>query len=120
MTAPAETVKAPAETAKAPVTAISDDLFVRFVDWIGRTPRTARAYITNLRQFGAYLAYRGIDRPCRGDVLSYRDWLIGEHEAIRQDGDRGWAYRDAPGSRITCTAATATTAIAMIHRFCPR
>lgn len=117
MTALAEPEKTPAETAKAPVTAISADLFARFVDWIGRTPRTARAYITNLRQFGAYLAYRGIDRPCRADVLSYRDWLTGEHEAIRQDGDRGWAYRDAPGSRITCTAATVRAYMQSVRAF---
>lgn len=81
-------------------TVLFDD-FIRFID---RGEKTTRTYITNLRQFAAWLAFRAIRRPARQDILSYRDYLATEHDAIQLDPDsaEGWTYRtDGSGSRIT-------------------
>jgi len=87
---------------------LSPELFTRFVAWIDRSAKTARTYIVNLRQFVAWLHYAAITRPVREDIISYRDYLAAEHEAIQLDGS-GWKYRtDRNGNRIKviCKAAT--------------
>ena len=65
------------------------DDFIRFID---RGEKTTRTYITNLRQFAAWLAYRSISRPIRQDILFYRDYLAAEHDAIQLDPNsaNGW------------------------------
>lgn len=82
---------------------LQPQLFQKFVSWIDRSPNTTRAYIINLRQFAVWLAYSSITRPVREDIISYRDYLCSEHDAIQLDGDslNGWKYRtDKVGNRI--------------------
>lgn len=79
---------------------LTPDLFARFVSWIDRSAKTARTYIVNLRQFVAWLRYSDIVQPIREDIISYRDYLCAEHEAIQLDGDT-WRYRtDGSGNRV--------------------
>lgn len=87
-------------------------LLTGFIDYLDRSPATARTYAGNLRQFLAYLRYKGIERPTRADIMAFRDYLLQEHEAIiyAPDTAAGWAYRlDHAGRRYTtrCEAATA-------------
>ena len=89
--------KLPAQSSLTP------DIFTRFVNWIDRSPATARTYIINLRQFVAWLRYAAIIQPCRADIIAYREYLSSEHEAIQIDGN-GWKYRtDSHGNRLTIT-----------------
>ena len=79
--------------------ALFDD-FIRFID---RGEKTTRTYIVNLRQFAAWLKFAAVSRPVRQDIISYRQYLTEEHEAIQLDplSVTGWTYRtDAAGSRI--------------------
>ena len=64
---------------------LSAGLFMDFVKWVDRSAGTTRTYIINLRQFAAWLKYTVCTRPQREDILSYRDWLSKEHEAIQID-----------------------------------
>jgi integrase/recombinase XerC len=64
-----------------------------FIKWIDRGEKTTRSYLVNLRQFVAWLNYAGIQNPTRADIISYRQWLCTEHEAIQLDPAAGWKYR---------------------------
>lgn len=78
-------------------------LFNDFVSWIDRSKNTTRAYIINLRQFAVWLNYSAITRPVREDIISYREYLCTEHDAIQLDSNNlnGWKYRtDKDGNRI--------------------
>ena len=88
-TAIINTYNVPAEKELAP------SLFDEFVRWIDRSAKTSTTYIINLRQFVAWMRYAGIVRPQRADVISYRQWLEAEHEAIQLDDTApdGWTYR---------------------------
>ncbi len=90
--------------------AFSFSLFDSFIKYIDRGDRTARTYLCNLRQFASWLSYSQIRKPQREDVISFRDWLLSEHEAIIYSKDpRGWEYRkDQRGRilRISCKPAT--------------
>lgn len=82
---------------------LQTNLFSSFVSWIDRSKNTARAYIINLRQFAVWLRYSSITRPVREDILSYREYLCTEHDAIQLDSEslNGWKYRtDKAGNRI--------------------
>ena len=88
-------------------------LYEDFIKYIDRGERTTRTYITNLRQFAAYLAYKMITRPQRQDVIAYREYLAAEHDAIQLDAEAGsgWSYRtDAKGRRYTITCKPNTVA----------
>lgn len=79
-------------------------LFDDFISFIDRGEKTTHTYITNLRQFAAWMAYRAIRRPAREDILFYRQWLMAEHDAIQLDpcSVTGWTYRtDRNGNRYT-------------------
>ena len=74
-----------------------------FINFIDRGEKTTRTYIVNLRQFAAWLKYAAISRPTRNDIISYREYLSAEHEAIALDpqSEKGWTYRkDAKGHKI--------------------
>lgn len=87
-------------------------LFEEFITYIDRGEKTTKTYITNLRQFAAFLAYKAISRPQRQDVISYRDYLTAEHEAIQYDPAAGWTYRtDRSGRRYTTTCKPTTVKI---------
>lgn len=74
---------------------LKPDLFITFIRWIDRGPATTQSYINNLRQFAAWLKYKGITRPQRQDILSFRDYISGEHDAISlaPKTAAGWIYR---------------------------
>lgn len=96
--------------------------FADFVAWIDRSPKTTRTYLTNLRQFAAWMAYSRINRPVRNDVINYREWLLSEHEAVEiaPDSLQGWQYRtDRAGNVITikCTPNTVTAYLRTVKQF---
>ena len=85
---------------------LSPGLFQDFIEYIDRGAKTTATYITNLRQFAAWMAYKAIRRPARRDIIEYRDYLGTEHEAIQIDieSPAGWRYRtDSQGRRFTVT-----------------
>ena len=95
------------------------DDFIRFID---RGERTTRTYINNLRQFAAWLAYSSIERPTRQDILSYRQYLQEEHDAIQLDpgSGSGWTYRtDGTGNRYTviCRPNTVKQYLQSVRQF---
>ena len=88
-------------------------LFDDFIAWIDRSDKTTRSYTTNFRQFIAWLKYTAIRNPQRQDIISYRQWLTAEHEAIKLDPDsvNGWKYRtDSAGNRLKITCKPNTIA----------
>lgn len=97
-------------------------LFNDFVSWIDRSKKTTRSYLTNLKQFVAWMRYAAIVNPVRQDIISYRDWLTAEHDAIALDPDTltGWKYRtDSTGTpiKIVCKANTVTAYLRVVCQF---
>lgn len=97
-------------------------LFDDFISFIDRGAKTTRTYITNLRQFAAWLKYAAISRPQRQHILSYRDYLAAEHDAIKLDPDsvNGWTYRtDSRGNRykVTCKPNTVKQYLQSVRQF---
>ena len=94
-----------------PANDLQTSLFNEFIRFIDRGEKTTRTYITNLRQFAAWLKYASIARPMRQDIISYRDYLSAEHDAIQLDQAEGWIYRrDKNGNRIRVTCKPNTIA----------
>ena len=94
-----------------PANDLQTSLFNEFIQFIDRGEKTTRTYITNLRQFAAWLKYASIARPMRQDIISYRDYLSAEHDAIQLDQAEGWIYRrDKNGNRIRVTCKPNTIA----------
>ena len=97
-------------------------LFADFIDFIDRPGRTTQTYLTNLRQFMAWLKYAGITQPTREDIKAYRTYLLSEHEAIMLDpaAPAGFSYRlDNAGNRQTtrCKPTTAAQYINSVRQF---
>ena len=97
-------------------------MFYEFAAWIDRSDKTTRSYITNLKQFAAWLKYTAIRNPVRQDIISYREWLTREHEAIRLDDKTacGWSYRmDSCGNplKIVCKANTVAAYLRSVCQF---
>lgn len=95
----------------APAQEITAALFNDFVAFIDRSEKTTRTYLTNLKQFMAWLKYAAITRPVRQDIISYRQWLTAEHDAISfaPDTAAGYAFRtDANGNpvKVICKPTT--------------
>ena len=108
--------------AAAPAQDLKPALFEDFIAFIDRPGRTTQTYITNLRQFAAWLAYKQIRRPQRREILLYRDYLSAEHEAIKLDpgSPGGWAYRtDGSGNRYTvkCRPNTVKQYLQSVRQF---
>lgn len=102
--------------------ALQPRLFEDFIQFIDRPGKTAKTYITNLRQFCAWLRYSAITAPQRADVIAYRDYLTVEHDAIQLDqaAPQGWTYRtNAAGKRyrITCKPATVAQYLRSVRQF---
>ena len=107
-------------TASGP--SFSPSLFEDFVRWIDRSEKTTRTYLTNLRQFMAWLKYAAVSQPVRNDVLTFRDWLSTEHDAIMLSPATasGWKYRtDTHGNpqRITCKPNTIAQYLRSVCQF---
>lgn len=91
---------------------LNSSLVDDFIAYIDRTKKTAQTYLTNLRQFAAWMCYKGITRPEHKDIVSYRDYLAAEHEAIQIDPATGWKYRtDRNGNPCIITCKPNTTAL---------
>ncbi len=108
--------------AQAPAPRFDPATINDFVSWIDRSEKTTRAYLTNLRQFAAWMQYKGIQAPVRDDIISYRQWLQTEHDAIMLDPGSvdGWKYRtDKAGMpiRIVCSANTAAQYLRSVCQF---
>ena len=93
-----------------------------FIAWIDRSEKTTRSYLTNLKQFITWLRYAAITTPQRNDIISYRQWLTVEHDAITLDNNSvtGWKYRtDATGNpiKINCKANTVAQYLRSICQF---
>ena len=98
----------------------NSSLFNDYIAFIDRCPKTTRTYIVNLRQFAAWLSFSNINHPVRADIISYREYLLTEHEAIQLDPLTGWKHRtDAAGNRIIvkCTPNTATQYLRSVAQF---
>ena len=105
-----------------PAQTIGSGLFMDFVTWIDRSPKTTRSYLTNLKQFLAWMKYAGIERPSRQDIISYREWLTVEHDAIRlaPSSPSGWEYRtDGTGEpvKVICAANTVAQYLRSVAQF---
>lgn len=103
-----------------PANDLTPALFDSFISFIDRGEKTTRTYITNLRQFAAWLAYKAISRPVRQDIIFYRDYLTSEHDAIQYDPAAGWKYRtDRKGDRcrITCRPNTIKLYLQSVRQF---
>ena len=97
-------------------------LFSDFVSWIDRSEKTTRSYLVNLRQFMAWLKYADVINPQREDIISYRQWLTAEHDAIALDlqSPRGWSYRTDPAGnpqRICCRPNTVAQYLRTVCQF---
>ena len=101
---------------------MGQNLFAAFVEYIDRSPKTARTYLTNFRQFAAWMKFAAVQQPTRQDVINYREWLIAEHDAIELDtaAPQGWRYRtDHSGNRqrIVCKPNTVKQYLQSVKQF---
>lgn len=101
---------------------ITSGLFADFVAFIDRSEKTTRTYLTNLRQFMAWLRYTAISRPVRQDIISYRQWLTAEHDSIQLAPDTvsGWEYRtDGTGKpiKVSCKPSTVKAYLQSVKQF---
>lgn len=106
----------------APTNEFSPTLFYDFIAWIDRSEKTARSYLTNLKQFMAWLKFAAVKNPSRQDVIAYRQWVSAEHEAISlsPDSDGGWKYRlDKTGSplKVMCKPNTVALYVRSVCQF---
>ena len=106
----------------AAATAITGKMFADFVSFIDRTESTTQAYLTNLRQFMAWMKYTETEYPQRADIILYRDWLTAPHDAIQlcPVAVCGWTYRtDKAGNRqiVTCKPNTIAQYLRSVQQF---
>ena len=107
-------------TAVIPAQDLRASYITDFVSFVDRGEKTTKTYITNLRQFAAWLAFKTIRRPVRQDVICYRDYLTTEHDAIQYNPVAGWEYRtDHNGNRcrVTCKPNTIKQYLQSIRQF---
>ena len=50
-----------------------DDLISRWVNFVDRTPATAKAYTVAVKRFYSYLKDNNVTNPTRQDIINYRD-----------------------------------------------
>lgn len=87
-------------------------LIFDFVAYVDRPGKTAETYLTNLKQFAAWLNYQEIQRPRRADIIRYRDYLLSAHPAIRFSVQPpGWKYKtDSAGRKVSISCRPGTVA----------
>lgn len=98
---------------------LKPEYITRFVDYIDRSHKTTLTYLSNLKQFAAWMTYSGITQPTREHILLYRQYLSEEHDAISLT-PTGWAYRfDDQGNRlrIRCSANTVAQYLRSVRQF---
>lgn len=94
--------------------------FAAYIAFIDRSEKTAQTYTKNLRQFAAFLHYRGIEAPTREDIIAYRDYLLSEHEAVIFDPVTGWRPKtDGSGGpfMVSCKPNTAAQYLRSVSAF---
>ena len=91
----------------------------RFAAFIDRGEKTTATYVTNLRQFLAWMRFAGVVRPAREDVVRYREYLCTEHAAIRlaPEDPAGWAYRTDSRRTVRCRPATVAQYLRSVCQF---
>lgn len=85
-----------------------------------QSEKTVKTYITNLRQFIAYLSYKAIKNPVENDIKEYKIYLKKPHEAIKLNRDGSWSYRrDKSGNKIIieCKPATIKLYLQSVKQF---
>lgn len=65
---------------------ITAGLMDRFTAYLDVKPKTVETYSKALRQFGSYMADRGITRPQREDIISFREHLKEDHSPATVQG----------------------------------
>lgn len=103
-----------------PASDLQPAYFEDFISFIDRGEKTTRTYIANLRQFAAWLQYTATSRPTRQDIISYRQYLSAEHDAIQLDPATGWKFRtDSRGNRykVTCRPNTVKQYLQSVKQF---
>lgn len=60
---------------------ITSGMMQDFINFIDATPNTVSTYTRGVKQLYAYLAYNGITRPTREDIIAFREELKEEHKA---------------------------------------
>ena len=105
-----------------PASDLQPALFEDYISFIDRGAQTTRTYLTNLRQFAAWLRYESISRPTRQHIIAYRDYLSKEHYAIKLDptSPQGWTFRKDSNSKrfiVTCRANTVKQYLQSIKQF---
>ena len=109
-------------TTTAIISPLHSSMFDDFISFIDRGEKTTRTYLTNLRQFMAWLNYSGITEPTRQDIILYREYLTAEHDAIQLDptNPEGWTYRTDHSGRplkVKCKAATVKQYLQSVRQF---
>lgn len=109
-------------TATAAPAQFNAGLLADFIAWINRSEKTTRSYITNLKQFMAWLKYAAILNPIRDDIIAYKEWLSAEHDAISLDAGSaaGWRYRtDGAGNplKVNCKPNTIAQYLRSVSQF---
>jgi len=97
-------------------------LINEFLAYIDRPGRTEHTYLTNLKQFAAWLCFKEIRQPVRNDIVNYREWLSSEHEAIKLDASTpaGWRFRLDPAGhplRVICKPNTIAQYLRSVCQF---
>ena len=54
---------------------IRGELFSRFIEYLDAAPKTVESYTKALRQLAGYFSLKGISRPQRDDILSFKEDL---------------------------------------------
>ena len=61
-------------------TALTDDIFSKWLHYTDVTPKSHATYTRAIKMFVAYLRWNRIDAPTRDDIITYRDLLKKEHK----------------------------------------
>lgn len=93
----------------------SPSLVQGFIDFVDGSKKTTETYVNNLKQFVVWTRYQDVKQPMREDIVSYRDWLSSEHQAIEHaETPQGWKYRlDPHGNPVILVCKPATIRLYM-------
>ena len=64
----------------SPTAAITEGLYIRWIEYIDAAPKTVETYTKSIKQFFNYLAAADIRHPERQDILAYRDYLKAKYK----------------------------------------
>lgn len=94
------------------------NLFAAYIAYIDRSEKTAQTYAKDLKQFCAWMHYKGIEAPTRENIIEYRDFLQSEHDAIAFDPVTGWRYRSSTDQKAAaCKPNTVAQYLRTVNAF---